>query len=248
MFGKISQIFEGCSGRDDQGHLADPTGTDGFHHRYDRGDSDHLGLYRDSGPTFDLCDQNHFRVRKEIPMALRWYVVHTYSGHEQKAKKYLESAVANAGMDGEIRPGSDTDGAGDGNETGETVDLDQEISPQLYSGGDGSGPGRPRIWWYRHRVSLILSAPPESRIRCRRMKWSGLSDRLIIPVTAEATDMPYQAGDSVKVIDGPFADFSGFVSEVNLERKKIKVMVSIFGRPTPVELDFLQIEPVKQKA
>jgi transcriptional antiterminator NusG len=51
----------------------------------------------------------------------------------------------------------------------------------------------------------------------------------------------------VKVIDGPFADFAGFVSEVNIERKKIKVMVSIFGRPTPVELDFLQVELVKNK-
>jgi len=66
--------------------------------------------------------------------------------------------------------------------------------------------------------------------------------------TAEVSDIPFKAGDPVKVIDGPFADFSGFVSEVNMERKKIKVMVSIFGRPTPVELDFLQIEPVKQKS
>jgi transcriptional antiterminator NusG len=49
----------------------------------------------------------------------------------------------------------------------------------------------------------------------------------------------------VKVIDGPFTDFSGSVSEVNMERRKVKVMVSIFGRPTPVELDFLQIEMAK---
>jgi transcriptional antiterminator NusG len=48
----------------------------------------------------------------------------------------------------------------------------------------------------------------------------------------------------VKVIDGPFTDFSGFVSEVDQERKKLKVMVSIFGRPTPVELDFLQVQTV----
>jgi len=49
------------------------------------------------------------------------------------------------------------------------------------------------------------------------------------------------------VKDGPFMDFSGTVSEVNLERRKVKVMVSIFGRPTPVELDYLQIELVKGK-
>ncbi|HDL00910.1 MAG TPA: transcription termination/antitermination factor NusG, partial [candidate division Zixibacteria bacterium] len=64
--------------------------------------------------------------------------------------------------------------------------------------------------------------------------------------TEEVTDIPFQAGDSVKVNDGPFMDFSGTVSEVNMERKKVKVMVSIFGRPTPVELDFLQVEVVKK--
>jgi transcriptional antiterminator NusG len=57
-------------------------------------------------------------------------------------------------------------------------------------------------------------------------------------------EMPYSAGDAVKVTDGPFADFSGVVSEVIPERKKLKVMVSIFGRPTPVELDYLQVQPV----
>jgi transcriptional antiterminator NusG len=53
---------------------------------------------------------------------------------------------------------------------------------------------------------------------------------------------PYKVGDSVKVTDGPFADFSGFVNEVNNEKQKVKVSVSIFGRPTPIELNFLQVE------
>jgi transcriptional antiterminator NusG len=60
--------------------------------------------------------------------------------------------------------------------------------------------------------------------------------------TAEITEVPFRVGDPVKVVDGPFNDFSGVVSEVNMERKKVKVMVSIFGRPTPVELDFLQVQ------
>jgi transcriptional antiterminator NusG len=64
--------------------------------------------------------------------------------------------------------------------------------------------------------------------------------------TEEATDFPFQAGDSVKVNDGPFSDFSGTVSEINMERRRVKVMVSIFGRPTPVELDFLQVELLKK--
>lgn len=52
----------------------------------------------------------------------------------------------------------------------------------------------------------------------------------------------YKVGDPIKVVDGPFVDFTGFVEEVNDDKQKVKVTVSIFGRPTPVELDFLQIE------
>ncbi len=58
----------------------------------------------------------------------------------------------------------------------------------------------------------------------------------------EVLAQPYKVGDAVKVVDGPFMDFSGYVQEVNDEKHKVKVTVSIFGRPTPVELDFLQIE------
>ncbi len=58
----------------------------------------------------------------------------------------------------------------------------------------------------------------------------------------EKVEVPYQVGGAIRVIDGPFADFTGIIEEVNEEKKKVKVSVSIFGRPTPVELDFLQIE------
>ena len=58
----------------------------------------------------------------------------------------------------------------------------------------------------------------------------------------EVVIAPYKVGDNVKVTDGPFADFTGFVNEVNNEKQKVKVSVSIFGRPTPIELNFLQVE------
>ena len=61
----------------------------------------------------------------------------------------------------------------------------------------------------------------------------------------EVVVAPYKVGDSVKVTDGPFADFTGFVNEVNNEKQKVKVSVSIFGRPTPIELNFLQVEKEK---
>ncbi|MBO8129885.1 MAG: transcription termination/antitermination factor NusG [Candidatus Marinimicrobia bacterium] len=58
----------------------------------------------------------------------------------------------------------------------------------------------------------------------------------------EVLAVPFKEGDPVKVVDGPFVDFHGVVQEVNEDKKKLKVMVSIFGRPTPVELDFMQVE------
>ena len=60
--------------------------------------------------------------------------------------------------------------------------------------------------------------------------------------TREVTEIPYRIGDRVKVTDGPFSDFIGLVDDINPEKSKIKVMVSIFGRNTPVELDVLQVE------
>jgi len=62
--------------------------------------------------------------------------------------------------------------------------------------------------------------------------------------TRATTDIPYKVGDAVKVVDGPFTDFSGIVNEINPERGKLKVMVSIFGRSTPVELNFLQVKSI----
>jgi transcriptional antiterminator NusG len=56
--------------------------------------------------------------------------------------------------------------------------------------------------------------------------------------------VPYRVGEHVKVVDGPFSDFTGVVDEVNVERGKLKVMVLIFGRATPVELDFLQVKNI----
>jgi len=58
----------------------------------------------------------------------------------------------------------------------------------------------------------------------------------------EIIKVPFNKGDSIKVVSGPFIDFTGFVESVNEDKQKVKVSVSIFGRPTPIELDFFQVE------
>jgi len=180
-----------------------------------------------------------------LVMAMAWYVVHTYSGHEAKAKRYLESAIANAGLGakfGEILvPTEEVTEMRQGKRSTSTrkflpsyilvqMDLDK-VTQELVVATPGitnfvgSG-GKPRPLREKE-VERIVGQINRSR-------------------TEEVADIPFQAGDAVKVSDGPFADFSGTVSEVNLERRKVKVMVSIFGRPTPVELDFLQVELLKK--
>lgn len=63
-----------------------------------------------------------------------------------------------------------------------------------------------------------------------------------LSVSEEEMNIPYQIGDAVKVIDGPFNNFNGVIEEINEEKKKLKVMVKIFGRKTPLELNYLQVE------
>lgn len=59
---------------------------------------------------------------------------------------------------------------------------------------------------------------------------------------AMSTELPFRVGDSVKIIDGPFTDFSGTIEEINIEKERLKVSVAIFGRTTPIEIRFSQVE------
>ncbi len=176
-------------------------------------------------------------------MAIRWYAVHTYSGHEHKAKLYLESAVTNAGLDEMF---------------GEILVPTEEVT-EMKQGKRSTSTKKflpsyilVQVDLNKYTQDLVVSTPgitnfvggggkpiPLKEIEVRRIVGQIDHSR-----TEEPTDIPFQAGDPVKVIDGPFADFTGSVSELNMERRKVKVMVSIFGRPTPVELDFSQVEKI----
>ncbi|MFH1685939.1 MAG: transcription termination/antitermination protein NusG [bacterium] len=180
-------------------------------------------------------------------MALRWYAVHTYSGHEHKAKRYLESAIVNAGLEDKfgdvLVPTEEVTEMRQGKRSTTTkkflpsyilvqMDLDK-VTQQLVVATPGV-------------TNFVGIRPGKMPSPLREKEVLRIVGQIDSSRTEEPTDVPFQAGDLVKVCDGPFADFTGSVSEVNLERRKVKVMVSIFGRPTPVELDFLQVELVKK--
>lgn len=178
-------------------------------------------------------------------MAMGWYVVHTYSGHEQKAKKYLESAIVNSGM---------TEKFGD-------IIVPTEQVTEMKQGKRSTSTKKflpsyiiVQMDMSKQAQDLVVNTPGITSFvgaggTPRPLKESEV-ERIVGQINKSraevTTDFMFQVGDNVKVNDGPFMDFTGTVSEVNLERRKAKVMVSIFGRPTPVELDFLQIELVKK--
>jgi len=174
-------------------------------------------------------------------MAKKWYVAHTYSGHEQKARRFLENIIDEEKLQDKISrvliPTQEVVEMKQGKRTVSTkrflpsyilveMELDKETQHLVANTPGitnfvGAG-GKPEAL-RENEVERILAYIDKSPGR-------------------EKLDIPYEVGEAVKVIDGPFTDFSGTVRDVNLERKKVKVMVSIFGRPTPVELDFLQVQ------
>jgi transcriptional antiterminator NusG len=177
-----------------------------------------------------------------MSLEMHWYVAHTYSGHEKKAMKYLASAFANAGLEDHL---------------GRVLMPTQEVV-EMRQGKRSSSqkkflPGYILIEMHltKETQHLVVNTPGVTSfvgaggrpVPLRPEEVTHVLGQMDTSREKEVTEVPYKTGDAVKVIDGPFSDFSGFVSEVNLERRKLKVMVSIFGRPTPVELDFLQVLP-----
>ena len=174
-------------------------------------------------------------------MATRWYAVHTYSGHENKVRSYIENAKEGAGIGDRIEqvvvPTEEVVEMKDGRKTTSLrkflpsyvlveMEMDKEtlyFVTNVPGVTSFVGPGKQPQPLREEEVQRVLGQIDRRQVR-------------------DVAEVPYQVGDRVKVIDGPFSDFVGLVDDVNPEKSKIKVMVSIFGRNTPVELDVLQVE------
>ena len=85
---------------------------------------------------------------------------------------------------------------------------------------------------------------PQSRSRRKRSTASSAASPQPEEAQGAVVEIPYEVGDSVQVMDGPFSEWIGVINEINHDKGKLKVMISIFGKETPVELDFLQVKPV----
>ncbi|MEN8107152.1 MAG: transcription termination/antitermination protein NusG [Pseudomonadota bacterium] len=175
-------------------------------------------------------------------MALQWYVVHAYSGFENQVKRALEERVARAGMDdmfGEILvPTEEVVEMREGTKRrSERKFFPGYVLVQMEMNDDT---------WH-----LVKDAP-------KVMGFIGGTSASPAPITQneadsilqrvqEGVDKPrpkvlFEVGEVVRVTEGPFNDFNGVVEEVNYEKSRLRVSVLIFGRSTPVELEFGQVE------
>lgn len=176
-------------------------------------------------------------------MPMLWYVVHTYSGFENKAKLALEDAIRRSGLEqrfGEVLvPTEKVVEVKDGQKKTTTrkvfpgymfvqMEIDNETwhlvrSTPKVTGFIGGGRNPPPI--------------PEEEVR-------RITNQMTEDDEKPKPMMHFERGEEVRIIDGPFATMKGKVEEVNQARAKLRVMVSIFGRPTSVELDFTQVERI----
>ena len=173
---------------------------------------------------------------------MRWYVLHTYSGREAKVRDTIERLIMASDTEdlfgkvlvateevAEMKKGKKTVSKRklfpsyiliEMEMTNETWSLIENVPGVTHFVGGGKKP-------------FPIPKKEVDRILGRMEKKEG-----IIP------EVPFTMGEHVSVIDGPFSEFTGIVDEINPERGKLKVLVSIFGRETPVELDFLQVKPL----
>jgi transcriptional antiterminator NusG len=174
-------------------------------------------------------------------MDKHWYIVHTYSGYENKVRESLKQRADALGMTeaiGEVLiPTEDVVEMRDGNRVISKkkffpgyVLINMELNDATWHVVKNT----PKVTGF---VGSATSPVPLTQEEV---------DRIINQVSVAAEKpkpkFQFQRGDSVRIIDGPFSNFQGMVDEVNNDRATVKVMVTIFGRSTPVELDFLKVE------
>lgn len=178
-------------------------------------------------------------AEEELPEGTAWYVIHCYSGYENKVRRNLESRIESMAMQDSIFqvivPSEEEIELRDGKRrTVERKIFPGYILVQMLMTDDS---------WYVVRntpgvTGFVGSGNTPTPLHQEEV------DKIMKRMEAETPKVrvSFRVGEAVRIIDGPFTDFMGTVDEINTDRGKVKVLVSFFGRETPVELDFLQVE------
>ncbi len=172
----------------------------------------------------------------------RWYVVHAYSGYERKVKQALEERISLSGMPEYF-----------GDVLVPTEEVLEMRSGQKRKSERKFFPGYVLInmvlnddTWHlvkdTPRVMGFIGGKADKPAPITQREVNEIMNRLEESVDKPTHKTVYEPGEMVRVIDGPFNDFTGTVEEVNYEKSRVRVAVLIFGRSTPVELEFSQVE------
>lgn len=176
-------------------------------------------------------------------MAMHWYVVHTYSGYEQKAKKALEERIRQHSVEHMFVE----------------VLVPQEDVVEVKKGVKKTSkrhffPGYILVRMELNEATwhIVKGTPKVTGFVGGSLNPPTVSDDEVARITNRIKDgtmqptpkIEFEKGENVRVVSGPFATFAGIVDEVHGGRGKLRVLVSIFGRSTPIELDFAQVEKV----
>ncbi len=174
-------------------------------------------------------------------MSKKWYVVHTYSGYENKVKSALEEkvrAVGKEGLFGDILVPSE-----------KVVEMAKGVkrttSRKFFPGYILINMDLNDESWH-----IVKGIPKVTGFVGGQEKPPAVSDEEIEKIARQMEEgavrpkpkVLFDRGENIRVIDGPFTNFTGIVEEVKPDKGKLRVLVSIFGRATPVELDFIQVE------
>ena len=174
-------------------------------------------------------------------MAKKWYVLHTYSGYENKVKKNLETRVETMGLENNVFAIEiPTETVTEIKEGGRRVESEKKVFPgyvlvrmELDDRSWAAVRNTPGVTGF-----VGSQGNPEALTRDEYNKIMKRSNRGTAP---KKTSTVLEPGQAVKVTSGPLAEFDGTVAEVSPENGKVKVLVSLFGRETPVELSFDQV-------
>lgn len=169
----------------------------------------------------------------------KWYAIHTYSGYEERVKKNLEQRIKSLDASEEISvPIIPTEEEVE-IKSGQKRTILRKILP---------GYLLVEMKMNEHSWTIVRNTPGVTGFVGSGGKPVPLLqkevDQILKQMTSETPKVKvgFKQGQSVRVIDGPFTDFVGIVDEVGTEKGKVKILLSLFGRETPVELDFLQVE------
>ena len=175
----------------------------------------------------------------DTPEGPAWYVIHCYSGYENKVRHNLEQRIETMGMKDRIFdvviPTQEEIEVKDGKR--------RTVERHIFPGYVLVNMLLTEESWYVVRNTPGVTGFVGMGNNPTPLRPEEVS-QIIKRMEAEAptVKVTYKVGERVRIIDGPFNDFRGVVSEIDMERTKVRVMVSFFGRETPVELDFLQVE------